>query len=284
VTGTDTVSGTRNVVELRWGRDDRPGGAHGYLLDDGGRCVLDVSIGRYERDGFIAAAYGYDGPRVVRLAEYFADFTPPVATQWYVVTWAAAGRVERIMNEHHPDSPPLYNDRRARGPVLAEAQRLLVERIPLLLKVFTPVDRVYGLALGYNDSNRWELMPPAVGLRVASERSAYLARPDHDPDREDLWNPSVTDGPPLSEEFPVLEFDEELMALGTEVAMLVDDEAGLDAVVQCHIRVARAQPVGLERDPARHRRLHRLPGRLRGGPVSRPDRGVGTRRTRTATA
>jgi hypothetical protein len=203
--------------------------------------TIDVAVNRYYRDQFTAVGYEYDGPRVVRFAEYIAG-PPPRRTGWYTVSWNPAGGVERIADEHHPDAPPVYQaPARKLRTVLAEAQRLLIDRIPAALRGFTPLDRVSGLALGFNVCDRWELMPPQLGLRVAAQRSAYLNRPPGQRDIDELWDPTVTSGTPGSHDFPAVDFaDEELRALGIEVAMLAHTEQDLAAVTQCHVRVAKA--------------------------------------------
>jgi hypothetical protein len=210
-----------------------------FLLDDAGRCHTHVMIN--SSGEWHAHWYEYDGPRVVRFAWYSAGGPTPWRTLWYEVTWNAAGRVEHIRTEGRPDVPPLYQaPKRRLRTVLAEAQRLLIERIPTRLTGLHPPDRVYGLALGFNDSDRHELMPPALGLLLEANRSARLGKADK-PDLDELWNPILELASPIPQQFPSLELDDEdLMALGTEVAMLAQTDEDIDAVVKCHLRAAKA--------------------------------------------
>jgi hypothetical protein len=227
------------IFERRWiGTSLRLRVARLFLVDATGRCHTLVGIN--SSGEWTADVYEYDGPRVVTFASYIAGGPAPWTTGWYEVTWSTAGRVERIGFSGHPDVPPLYQaPRRRLGLVLAEAQRLLIERIPMRLAGVAPPDRVYGLALGFNQSSRDELMPPLLGLLFESNRSFQLSQTGLDLD--ELWNPMLELTSPIPQEFPSPALDDEdLLALGTEVAMLAHSAGNIDAVVRCHLRVAKA--------------------------------------------
>jgi hypothetical protein len=229
------------IVERRWFAGARPPRvACVFLLDDAGRCH--THVGMNSSGELTADVYEYDGPRVTRFARYNARGPASLgSTLWFEVTWNARGRVERIGAEGRPDASPLYQaPKRRLKTVLADAQRLLIERIPARLTGLTVPDRVYGLALNFNDSDRHERMPPVLGLLLESNRSAQLGRAEK-PDLDEVWNPGLEVASPTPQEFrsPDLD-DEELMALGTEVAMLAQTDDDIDALVKCHIRVAKA--------------------------------------------
>jgi hypothetical protein len=229
------------VVERRWFPGARPPRvACVFLLDDAGRC--DTHVGMNGSGEWTADLYEYDGPRVIRFAWYSAGGPAPFSrTLWYEVTWSASGRVERIATEGRPDASPLYQaPKRRLKTVLADAQRLLIERIPARLTGLTPPCPLYGLALSFNDSDRHELMPPGLGLLLESNRSAQLGKADK-PDLDEVWNPTFELAAPTPEQFSSVNLDDEdLMALGTEVAMLAQTDEDLHALVKCHVRVAKA--------------------------------------------
>jgi len=235
------------IVERRWtglnhpwSRTEQPTVTAAVLLDDAGRPVVHAGVTKHQPGRFFASAYGYDGPRLVRFSQYTDNGPQPWLTYRYRVSWSPAGRVERIELEDAPGVPPLYQaSTRRLTAVLADARKVLVDRIPARLAGFNPPDRVYGLALGFSASSKEELMPPQLGLMLACHRSAWLVA-NGDGDADELWNPILPVDSPLALDFPALDLDDEnLIGLGTEVAMLLHTEEELEALTQTYVRVAK---------------------------------------------
>lgn len=186
------------------------------------------------------SAYEYRWTAAGRVESVRVDSAGWPSDVTYQLSYAADGELDRIVEGGFV---VFARPTRSRAELERALRTKLLVRVPEAVRQNRPVEPCYCLALGFNADSPSEMLPPQLGLGLASNRQIFMTRTrggTSSPDLDSVWNPSLFVDAPTPSPFPLEGWEaDDLVAESQEYAAHLLQEESTARAQKLLVAVAR---------------------------------------------